>query len=42
MAYCKMAMLGTQDESEKPRLQRAYQYYRSKITAATGKLLASA
>lgn len=42
MAYCKMAMLGTQDESEKPRLQRAYQYYRSKITAATGRLLASA
>jgi hypothetical protein len=41
MAYCKMAMLGTQDEGEKPRLQRACEYYQARISAATGKLLAS-
>jgi hypothetical protein len=30
-SYCKMAMMGTGVESEKPRLQSAYSFYRRKI-----------
>jgi hypothetical protein len=30
-SYCKMALTGTGVESEKPRLERAYRFYREKI-----------
>ncbi len=30
-SYCKMALMGTGVESEKPRLERAYLFYREKI-----------
>ena len=30
-SYCKMALMGTGVESEKPRLERAYRFYREKI-----------
>jgi hypothetical protein len=30
-SYCKMALMGTGVESERPRLERAYRFYREKI-----------
>jgi hypothetical protein len=37
-SYCKMALIGTGVESEKPRLERAYRFYREKINDSVRQL----